>query len=379
MRGLLVIVCLGVAGSAAAQPAPELPPVEPAPVVVEPAPPPPPPPRVDARDDAGWQLYHAAFAALMDHARGKARGLTAQLVHDYPGHPATLAIESAREDLGVTDKPRVEIEKPSKGARAELALFQGIHGIFLGLEVCAIAECNDGGSVLLLGLVGGAIGAGASLSVPDLTSGRRALLNSGTVWGAANAGLLLAAIQPDVDDSAAPIVGPLMAGQLGGMGVGYSLFRYQPTAGQVGLANSTGQWSAVITGLLIAGLDDDPSDSSTKGYALAVLAALDGGLGVGAYLAGKYPHVSRAQTLVIDAGGIFGAVAGGGLLVLAQDEFGPGTALGAAAGTAVGLGIAAYMTRNWNSGNDNDSSGATTYLAPAPHGSGAVAGIGWTW
>lgn len=335
----------------------------------------------DTRDDAGWQLYHDTFAALLNRERNRARTLAARLLREYPGHPATRSIEYARESLGIdggtlaTDRPRSLEEAPSSSARAELALFQAMHGIYLGVEFGLLVESESGTAYVALALAGGAAGAAISLeAVPDVTSGRRALLNGGVIWGVTNAALLLVAIDPEVD-SAAPIVLPLMAGQLGGLAVGASMFRLNPTAGQVGLVNSGAQWAGAITGLLLGAVQPDFSD---QGYALAILAAVDGGLGLGAYLASRYPRVSRAQTLVLDAGGIFGAVAGGGAAVLVQNDFDRSALLGAAIGAAAGLGVTAYLTRDWASGS-NDDGGATTFLAPPSEGRGAVAGMGWRW
>lgn len=336
---------------------------------------------IDARDDAGWQLYHQAFEALLHRQRNKARALGTRLVRDFPGHPASLALEGSRMQLGIgstndIDRPRTYKEQPSRGAQAELALFQGIHGMVLGVELGIAAESEEPAAYLLLAIAGGVTGGLVSVSaVPELTSGKRALLNSGTVWGFANAGLILLAAQPEVD-SPAPIVLPLVAGQLAGLAAGASLFRANPTAGQVALANSGGQWSIALTALLMGAAE---VDFDGQGVALSLLVAADAGLGAGAYLASINPQVSRAQTLVIDAGGIFGAVAGGGVAVLVQNDFGRPALLGAALGAAAGLGTAAYLTRNWGLDHDDDGGSATTYLAPTTQGRGAVAGMGWRW
>src|SRR5262245_27282074 len=90
-----------LAGAAAAQPAPD----------------PPPPPR-DARDDAGWRLYHEAFAALLRGQRTEARRLTAQLQREHAGHPAAALVEGA--SLAVEPPaPRGRREEPTSGATAE--------------------------------------------------------------------------------------------------------------------------------------------------------------------------------------------------------------------------------------------------------------------
>lgn len=374
------------AGSAAAQPAPgpvPLPPPPPAepPAVVPPAEVPLAATPPEPRNDAGWQLYHDAFGALLEGKPARARRLGVRLLREFPDHPASLAIGRSRGPLQldaalVASNAGAPREVPSKAAKAELGLFQGLHGIVLGVELALLLDPAEPAVYFGLALAGGAAGGAISVNaVPELTSGKRALLNSGTAWGAANAALLLAAVDPE-GDSAATFVLPMMAGQLGGLAIGASLFGVEPTAGQVGLANSGGQWAGAIVAMLLAASE---SDTSSPGWAISILGSMDAGLAIGGYLAAEYPHVSRAQTLLLDAGGIFGAVAGGGLAVLARDDFDRVAALGGAIGAAAGLGVAAYLTRNWGTDPDDEDGGATTYLVPSAEGRGAVAGMGWRW
>lgn len=295
---MALLVC-ALAGVTAAQPAP--PPAGPDPVPAAPM-----PASVDPRLDAGWQLYHDAFTALLTGKRRRAAELIGQLQREHPGHPA--AYTTARSSLVAA--PAIgdvhagpTVEQPSKGARAELALFQTQHGIVIGVELCILMECDSPGAVLGLALLGGAAGAGASLAQDDLTSGQRALINGGTFWGFANSLLLLLASQPD---DAKTYVVTLMAGQIGGLGLGAALNYLRPTSGQVGITNSGGQWALALTGLTLAAAQPDSFDE--QDIALILLAAMDGGLGVGAYIAKTFPRISRGRGWVIDAGGIVGGV-----------------------------------------------------------------------
>jgi hypothetical protein len=359
---------------------------QPAPASGAPAPSPPAAaaePAVDPRTDAAWQLYHDVFAALMQGERARARDLASTLLRDHPDHPATRLVRDAHLGLAPGLAPGAVDERgdgpsghdrreaASRGARAELAAFQTLHGIALGIEVCLAVECDSGEAGFGLALAGGAAGALVALNaVHDLTSGQRALLNSGTAWGAANAGLLLIATQPDVQ-----VIGlTLIAGQGAGLLAGAALFAAHPTAGQVGLANSGGQWAGVLTGLALAA---SGADLDAREVSITLMAAIDAGIAGGAYLAWRAPQVSRAQTLVIDAGGIVGAVGGGGLGVVISGNFEDRTTPAlAAVGAAVGLGAAAYFTRDWNEGS---ASSLHTYIAPPEHGRGGVAGISFHW
>jgi hypothetical protein len=342
------------------------------------------PAEIDPRSDAAWQLYHEAFAALMRGEPARARELASALLRDYPDHAATRRIRDAHLGLapGAADQPapasdRAAGEAPSRGARAELALFQALDGIALGTELCLAARCDSAQAYLGLELLGAAAGTIGSLAAPDLTSGRRALLNSGTAWGAVNAVLLLIATNHDHGDQ--DIAAGLLAGQGLGLLAGAALFPFHPTAGQVALANSGGIWAGALTALT-----GEAIGSSLDQHARATIAlvAIDGGIVAGGYLASRWPVVSRAQTLVIDAGGIAGVLGGGSLgVVISGSGNGRAAPALAAAGAVLGLATAAYFTRDWGDGGaPGAGSGAVhAYLAPPEHGRGGVAGLAAAW
>jgi len=376
-----VAVVLLWASVAGAQPVPEATPaVAPQPAAAEPP--------ADPRSDAGWLLYHDAFEALLHGQRARARDLATQLIRQYPEHPATKLVQAAALGAGPGIVDTYEPppppagppapaagpidEKPSRGARSELALFQTLHGMYVGIEVCLLADCNSGEAGFGLALAGAGTGAIVSLNIGELTSGQRALINSGTIWGAVNAGLLLGVTEPD---SLQADVGTLLAGQGLGLFLGAGLFRSHATAGQVALANSGGEWGFALAGLTMAALDQN---ADSKDVFLVLLGAVDVGLGVGAYLASRYPQVSRGQTLVIDAGGIVGGVAGGSVGILISGDFNDRSTPGAAAiGAAVGLATAAYFTRHWSA--RSDGSPVEAFVRPVEHARGGVAGIGFRW
>ena len=117
----------------------------------------------------------------------------------------------------------------------------------------------------------------------------------------------------------------------------------RPTSGQRALINSGTAWGAFNAAMLLVATE--PDDASTVGLSLIGGQAAGVGLGAGAYLAWRMPRVSRAQTLVIDAAGIVGAVAGGAGGVMATGDVEDRTTAGlAAVGAAIGLGAAAYFT-----------------------------------
>lgn len=377
----LCALVAGSAGRSVAQPAPPSPPspspaepaepeepARPAPVDDAGAPRPLPPP-AEARDDAGWQLYHQAFAALARGDRRGARALVAQLARELPGHPATRAA-TAGVSLELRRDPLREV--PTRNARAELGLFQGLHGIAVGVELCLALECDSPEAYFGLGLLGGISGTAAALSFHP-TPGQRALINSGAAWGAFNAAMLLIATDPD-DASSYGLT--LLGGQAAGVGLAAVLSRDAPAAGQVALANSGGQWTLAVTGLVLATADVD-LDGQQIATTLAL--AADAGIGVGAYLAWRKPRISRAQTLVIDAAGIAGVIAGGATGVLVTGDAESRATTGAAAvGAVVGLGAAAYLTRHWDDDSDGDDGPPITALVrPVPGGGLVSAHLVW--
>ena len=356
---LLVACSIAWAGVAAAQPPPAEPPAE-------------------AREGVAWKLYHEAFTALLEGRRKRAAGLVAKLQREHAGHPAAvLAVASPLGVAGAVDQlRRPRREEPTSGASAELALFQTLHGLAFGIELCVAFECDSPEAYFGLALVGAGTGAVASLkAIENITSGQRALLNSGTAWGAFNAIMGIIAADPR-DEKTIGLA--LLAGQSAGLAAGALLFASRPTAGQVALANSGGQWGAVLVALTLAAAS--PTVDSTE-LSLAVLAGADAGIGFGAYLAKLWPDVSRAQTLVIDAGGIVGGVGGGGIGTLISGDSGDRTTAALAAlGAAGGLAAAAYFTRGWYSDSDSDDgAGPRAVLTPAEHGRGGLIGLAGTW
>lgn len=360
MRAVLLLVACSIAlgGVAAAQP--------------EALPPQPP---AELREDAAWQLYHEAFGALLEGKRKRAAELVVRLRREHRGHPAAALVDSsplgAAGALDTIRRPRRE--EPTANATSELALFQTLHGLAVGIELCVVIDCDDGGPYVGLALLGATAGAVTSLKlVENVTSGQRALLNSGTAWGTFNAIMAIAASDPPDDRS----VGlTLLAGQSVGIAAGALLWGYRPTAGQVALASSGGQWGAVLATLTLLAASPTVRD---RELAMAALGGADAGIGMGAYLARLFPEVSRAQTLVIDAGGIVGGVGGAGIGVLLSGNTGDrATAALAALGAAGGLAATAYFTRGWY--DSDEGSGPRAVLMPAEQGRGGLVGLAGSW
>ncbi len=341
---------------------------------------PPPPPAADglsAENDPAAARYHAAFQALASGDRTAAVTSLEQLNAQYPNHPlaerARLLIGIMAPGIGGPQDQITRGEKPTGLARGELVGAQTLHGIVIGGEICMILECNDGRAVVAALLVGGGVGLTASLlydSDKGMTPGHAAALNSGTVWGAWQGGALVGILEPD----SAPSVGAiLLVSQLGGLGLGEVIHQtLEPTAGDVSMATSAGFWTGALS---LFGLAANEFDADSQTTFATILIASDLGLLAGA-VASKYYPMTRSRTLVVDAGGILGALVGMGVPFLIQNEDSSAVSIfgGAIVGTVAGLSTSYYLTRNWDAPED-----LSLQLNVTPVEGGATVGVGGLW
>jgi len=238
-------------------------------------------------------------------------------------------------------------EHNEPGARAELGFYQTLHGIGVGIEICAIADC--GSATAWIGVPTLAAGAGltaALLATPHgITPGRALAIDTGTSWGFWQA--LVVANVSDRISGAKEVSATLMVGQAVGLGAGtLAGLTLEPTAGSVALADAIGTWAGVLT--LLGHAANDWKGSSDMKW-LTILAASDVGFLGGALLAPQI-SMSRGRTLVIDAGGILGMLAGmaGALAVKETPDSAAGFFGPAIGGSILGLGLATWLTQGWD-------------------------------
>jgi hypothetical protein len=348
-----------------ASPSPDAPPADARPA--DPA----PPVSVDPRSDAGWTLYHDAFDALAHRNRKRAKLAIHELHLRFPQHPAIALTDAA----GFADVPTLGREEPEKFATAELALFQSMTGIAAGIEVCIVTDCDSGGAVIGLALLGGGLGAGASVGIGPVTSGHRALLDSGVAWLNIDVGIGLGNSNLSSVHAGEMLLGATAAGLVIGEGIDRGI---HPTGGQVALANSGGFWAGWITGLLAQSFAED---SFGDHYDAWLIGSTTAGLIAGSALAYFKPETSRGQTLVIDAAGLAGGVGGGALVLVitGDDSSDRAVTLTTAAGAIAGLAVATYITRDWNDDDTTDEPVPQAFVAPVQEGRGAIAGAGFSW
>lgn len=325
-----------------------------------------------------WRLYADAWEASLRGEATKRDALLDELRARFPTHEAAERAATAQSLLpppsdtrtGHGDLARIlRDESVQPIARGELVMIQTLAGIAGGLEVCGALECVDVRQNVVAALLGGGAGFGASLylSHDGMTPGHTLATNSGTLWGAANAGLLSLAL----GSNARWTSGLLLGGQLGGTALGHFVWsKFEPGAGDVALANSGGMWTLALTFLIQNATGVSLSDSGRYG---SLLAALDVGLVAGGLLSNYLP-MSRSRSLVIDAGGIVGMLVGFAAATLIESGAPSERLLSGlgAIGATGGLLAAGFFTTEW----DFDVlAGARFALAPTDGGVAFVAGV----
>jgi hypothetical protein len=348
----LGVLLLATAGRARAQlaPPPEGPAVQAAPAAV-----------VDPRSDEVWNAYHEAFTALVRGDRARARQLLDAIMLLHPTHPAAALARSLAASSPPRSAPTVPRAPNGKtnAARAELIVFQTLHGVVAGLEVCAAAECSGVRSRAVSLMLMGGLGLGLSigLSRDGVRPGDTAALDAGAFWGAWN-GLTLAYA---AEASGAHVARGMLLGQGLGLGAGLMFaIGGQPTAGQVSLANTVATWSTTMT-LLVLFVVNDGHSSRPRDLWIPLALASDVGLASGAVF-GRESSVSRGRMALIDVGGALGLLLGG-LVSTTGDTTAKRAGVSMMAGTGAGLLAATLATMSW------DAPGTS---APSPRGGPAT-------
>ncbi|MBA2662792.1 MAG: hypothetical protein H0U74_10885 [Bradymonadaceae bacterium] len=335
---------------------------------------------VDPLEDPAWMLYHQALMEMYQGKPDASKLLLEQLVREHPQHSATALALRALQVMALVN-PRTtpdepawdaqpslhEAERVSAQARAELAIFQTIHGIIVGGELCYLLDCDDARPIVAGLALGAATGLGLSLLLTQdgLTAGHASLLNSATTWGFWSGLTLGYALDLPSGDA---YVTSMLIGQLGGLGTGALLWSaFEPTVGTVAVANSGGIWTTLATFFLLGVFQLDVSDRVVVG---SLFAASHIGLVSGALFASRYP-ISRSRMLLIDAGGILGMLLSTSTIAIIGGDVDSRPVFAAAlVGMLGGLGAATYFTRAW----DLEQTGAQLFILPTDEG--AIVGLG---
>ncbi|WP_242344598.1 hypothetical protein [Anaeromyxobacter terrae] len=316
---------------------------------------------VEARGTDAAARYDTAMALLLDgKLEEAARAFDAVVAAPDAGPLAdrarTLAeVSRALSARGqfVLHEPGLERPRPARRARldrsgrGELAFFGTTYGIWTGVASGLLAGADDGRVYSALAIAGGAGGLALAIlptrhaSMPE---GRAQAIESATNWGTLNGGLLAALADADGKG----VVGATLGTGLAALGTTALLTRERsPSSGEVALTNSGGIWGLVTGGLTLAILED----AGDKTAESVLLASTDAGL-LAMALVARRVEMSRGRSLIIDAGGLLGTLAGVSVPAFANAENGPAIGAAGLAGMAVGLAVGTYISRGWDEEHD---------------------------
>jgi hypothetical protein len=318
----------------------------------------PEPVEVRAVTDASAR-YDAAMALLLDGKLEEAARAFDALAGAADAGPLadrarTLAEVSralAARGRFVLKEPGTERPRPARvdrRGRAELAFFGTIYGIWTGVATGILADAEDARVYLALALAGGA--GGLTLAIlptrhAPMPEGRAQVIESAAIWGSLNGGLIAGL----TDAGGREVVGATLGTGLAALGTAVLLTSERsPSSGDVALTNSGGIWGLVAGGLTLAILED-PSDKTAQGV---LLAGADAGL-IAMGLVARQVDMSRGRSLLIDAGGLLGTIAGASIPAFANSDNGPVIGASGLAGMATGFAVAAYVTRGWDEDRDD--------------------------
>jgi hypothetical protein len=134
-----------------------------------------------------------------------------------------------------------------------------------------------------------------------------------------------------------------------------------PTAGQVAMSSSAGDWAAILTALTAMTVI---TSWDATAFSVSELVISNAGFLAGAWLSTRYP-MSRGRTFVINVGGGLGMLAGLATSLLMSSATSQLSAGMMAVGALTGLGVAAALTQDFDA-----NSGPTVSFAPTFRESG---------
>jgi hypothetical protein len=262
-----------------------------------------------------------------------------------------------------------------RGGRGELALYGTAYGIWAGVATGILLDWDDSKAFAAAALAGG--GGGLALSVlgtrrSPVPSGRTQAIEAGGNWGSLNGGLVAGLLDANERATVGATFGAGLAGVVGTV----ALTRARsPSSGDVALATSGAMWGLVTGGLAVAIFGgEDPGEKAILG---TLLGATDAGLLTMALLSRRL-EISRGRSLLIDAGGLVGTLAGLSIPLFLDSEEPAAYGGAGLAGLAAGLGTATWLTRGWDADDGRRAAAmprAFPWATRARDG-GLVAGLG---
>lgn len=307
--------------------------------------------QISEADSAGV-LLQAATRFERDGRWEIAEAIYLLLTEEYGATPAGA---EARARLNAPAEQRIE-----RTSRVELQVFGSLYGLWLGVAVpVALGATNAEayGAGLLLGGPVGFFGSRAALRARALSEGQARAISWGGIFGTWQGfgwAELLNFGQEEVcgqfgcyesGDNQEELFASMIIGGLAGIATGAIIAR-NPIRSGVSSGAQTGSIWASIYAAMIAGIVD-PDDGGAQ--LASALVAGNVGLLVGAGLAGRY-DMSRRRIRLINLGALLGGLGGVGVDLLFQPGDAEAALLIPLVASVAGLGIAAWATRDSDTG-----------------------------
>lgn len=321
--------------------------------------------RAQTRADSAAVLLSAAEQLRLRGDVDAARAVLALITDRYAGTPA--AAEVARMLALLRRMP--EQERPG---RTELLVFGTLYGAWLGVALPLALDSDEPsayGVGLLLGAPAGFLAARQYANAKRPTYGQARALTFGGSWGTYN-GIALAEIfewgvatetfcdefgncfEVETGDDSDAYVTSAVVGGLLGIATGAVLARKPITAGTAATATLGGMWGTWF-GFGISFLADQRDDDLLAGTVIGGNASL---LALG-LIAPRW-QMSESRARLISLGGLIGGLGGAGLILITEPDNDETAILFPLAGSALGLGLGAYWTRNRDVMDDGSGRGA---------------------
>jgi hypothetical protein len=285
--------------------------------------------QAQTRADSADVLMHAARQLTARGEAAAARALLDYIERQFAGTAAAAEVQRAR--LAMRRMP--DAERPG---RTELILFGATHGAWLGIAVPLMFRSEEPaayGLGLLVGAPAGFLAARAYANAFQPTEGQARAITFGGTWGTWQGfgwGEVLdigseryyEPCPPEspnlpcgyVDSQPEARVTVAVLGGLAGIATGAILARKPITAGTAAAVGSGGLWGTWFgfAGGIVAGLEDDALLASTLVMGNAGLVAL--GIAAPAW------HTTEGRVRLVNVGGVIGALAGAGIVLIAQPD-----------------------------------------------------------
>ena len=301
---------------------------------------------VSAESSEAAQLYETAFRLIVQRDYGEAYDQLNEVIDRYPDTVYAQFAEDRKRRLEQLNLPDIRRKYIDQSGRIGTVVFSTLYSTWLGIGAARLADDTDGEKTVAAGMmIGAPVGLLTSLIATrnaKLTQGQSALINFSGSWGTWQG--LGWAILIDEDDGEKPLIGGAMIGGLSGiLATSVLTRRIDPSLGDMGIINYGALWGTWLS--LSAGKVARLSD----GDELLAWTLIGGNIGAitMASLSSKI-DITLARATLINLGGVIGTIVAGGLvMIIAENDISEAAAFGLLMGGGIaGLIVGTHTTRH---------------------------------